>query len=67
MASKKLYRVKKNHILEVRTISNYFVEQAFRHGYVFIKEDNKDDIYMINTTVTKKTFNISLIENIEVV
>ena len=62
----KLFRVKESHILDVRVISNYYVEKAFKLGYVFVR-DRKDDVYMIGTTKTKKAFKIDLIENIEIV
>lgn len=63
----KLFRVKKEHILDVRAISNYYVEMAFKLGYVFVREEIKDDVYMISTTKTKKAFKIDLIENIEII
>ena len=67
MASKKLFRINKNSILEVNTVSNYWVEMAFKLGYVFITEKNKEGTYMINTTTTKKSFSVNLVENIEIV
>ena len=67
MASKKLFRINKNNILEVNTVSNYWVEMAFKLGYVFITEKNKEGTYMINTTTTKKSFSVNLVENIEIV
>jgi len=67
MATKKLFRVNKNSILEVKAVSNYWVEMAFKLGYVFIREKDGDDVYMLNTTLTKKSFSINLVENIEIV
>lgn len=66
MANIKFYRINKNSILEIKTISNYYVELAFKLGYVFIKEKGKDDVYMINTNQKQTTFNIRLI-NCEIV
>lgn len=62
----KLFRVREEHILNVRTISNYYIEKAFRLGYVFVRDERKD-VYMISTTKTKIAFRIDLVENIEVV
>lgn len=62
----KLFRVREEHILNVKTISNYYIEKAFRLGYVFVRDERKD-VYMISTTKTKKAFKIDLVENIEVV
>ena len=66
MASKKLYRIKKEFIQEVEILSNYYIEMAFLNGYVFIK-NNKNHVYMINTTVTKKALTVTMLENIEIV
>lgn len=61
----KLFRIKKEYIKVVKDVC-FDIEKAFREGYVFIKEKNKEDVYMINTTVSKKTFTVSLI-NVEIV
>lgn len=58
----KLYRIKEEHIKVIPKISNYYVEQAFFEGYMFIKEENrKDEIRMITTTCSQKAFQITLI------
>lgn len=61
----KLFRVKKEHIKIVQNVSSFReLEQAFEEGYVFLKE--KNIVYMINTTVSKKTFTINKV-NVEIV
>ncbi|AGK95614.1 hypothetical protein [Clostridium pasteurianum] len=67
MASKKVYRVKKEHIKEIPKNSNVFILNAFTCGYVFVRVKDRKEVYMISTTVTKKTMKIELIENIEIV
>lgn len=66
MASKKLYRIKKEFIKEVEILSNYYIEMAFLEGYVFVKH-NLNNIYMINTTVTKKALTVTMLDNAEIV
>lgn len=66
MANVKFYRINKNSILEIKTISNYYIEKAFDLGYVFVKEESKEEVYMINTNQKQTTFNIRLI-NCEIV
>lgn len=58
----KLYRIKEEHIKVIPTVSNYYIEQAFFEGYMFIREENvKDEIRMITTTCSQKAFQIALI------
>lgn len=66
MANVKFYRINKNSILEIKTISNYYVELAFKLGYVFIKEKGKDYVYMISTNQKQTKFDIKLV-NCEIV
>lgn len=66
MANVKFYRINKNSILEIKTISNYYVELAFKLGYVFIKEKGREEVYMINTTPKGLKFDIRLV-NCEIV
>lgn len=58
----KLYRIREDYIKVVPKISNYYVEEAFAKGYVFIKEENvEDEIRMITTTCNQKSFQVELI------
>lgn len=58
----KLYRIKDEYIKVIPNVSNYYVEQAFDEGYMFIQEENKkDEVRMITTTCSQKDFQISLI------
>lgn len=67
MAAKKLFRVRKEHIKEIECISNYYCEKAFSEGFVFLREKGKSSIYMMNSRVNRKTLDIVLIEDMEVV
>lgn len=58
----KLYRIKEEYIKVIPKISNHYIEQAFRDGYMFIQEENiKDEIRMITTTCSQKAFQVALI------
>jgi hypothetical protein len=58
----KLYRINEEHIKEIPIVSNYYVEKAYSEGYVFIKEkDVEDEIRMITSTCSQKSFQVDLI------
>lgn len=62
MAAKKLYRIKKEFILEVKDITPHFCELAFQQGYTFIKKEGTEQVYLLNSTKTLKTLSIDLVE-----
>lgn len=65
----KLYRIKREAIKEIPVVSNYYCEKAFNEGYMFIKETENNpnnEIRMISTTVSFKSFEIGLI-NVDIV
>lgn len=63
----KMYRIKEEHIKVIPKVSNYYVEQAYFQGYMFIKEEtNLNKIQMISTTCSEKSFNLQLV-NVDVV
>lgn len=63
----KLYRIKEEHIKMIPKISNYYIEQAYFQGYMFIKEETEPNkIKMIATTCSEKAFNIQMV-NVDVV
>ena len=66
MANIKFYRIDKNSILDIKTINNFYVELAFKLGYVFIKQKDKNDVYMISTNQKQTKFDIKLV-NCEIV
>ena len=66
MANIKFYRINKNSILDIKTINNFYVELAFKLGYVFIKQKDKNDVYMISTNQKQTKFDIKLV-NCEIV
>lgn len=57
----KLYRVKEEYIKTVKTISNYYIELAWRDGYLFVQEEGTNEIRMITSTCSQKAFQIELI------
>lgn len=67
MASKKLFRVRKDHIKEIKCMSNYYCEKAFAEGFVFLKEEDNESIYMMNSRANRKSLDITLIDCIEIV
>ena len=66
MANIKFYRINKDSILDIKTINNFYVELAFKLGYVFIKQKDKNDVYMISTNQKQTKFDIKLV-NCEIV
>ena len=62
MASRKLYRVKEESIYQVPKLNSAYIELAFKHGYVFMQEEGDSKVYMISTTITKKTLKVELVE-----
>jgi len=67
MPNKNLYRIKKEFIKEIPKVMNSeYPFEAFKEGYLFVKEKESDYVYMINTTTTKKSLKVQLV-NVEIV
>lgn len=62
----KLYRIREEYIKVIPKISNYYAECAFRDGYIFIKEEGQDDVHMMTTTCSMKSFEIAIV-NMDIV
>lgn len=63
----KLYRIKEEHIKVIPTASNYYIEEAFLEGFMFVQEANKKDVVsMITTTCSQKSFQVEIV-NVDVV
>jgi uncharacterized protein YigE (DUF2233 family) len=63
----KLYRVKQEHIMILEYLnSEPSIQYAFESGYMFVADKELSKVCMINTTCSRKTLTISVV-NVDVI